>query len=557
MKYTYNQERANVNTLDPELQSINPICLDILFRRGFRTSEEIREVLFPKYETILQPLKCQDIDRALEVLSDAVQNKKTIVVYRDYDVDGISAGAIAVESLRMLGCKVHHYANERDVDGFGICKNGIDQIQKRWPETKVILTVDNGITGVEPIKYANARGLTVVVTDHHMPGQELPPAAAIVDLKRIDETYPYHDLCGAGLAFRVMLELYRRLKKDLAPVLDLIDIAALATIADIVPLTGENRVIVREGMQVINCANRPFFKAMAKVFDMTEVTAHNTIAYYYAPALNALSRLGEDTGTAVEALLSKNDELAERYALNFQQVNNARKEESKRQYEIAESLIPEGFNEPAIVITHPDFTDGIIGITAGKLKEKFHRPVIVFGAEHNGVLKGSGRSIDAFPLKDNLDKLSELLLGYGGHTKAAGLSINVSQFNTFKNAFIQMAKDSIDENAIQEEIPLDAVLDENELTEQLICDLHMLEPFGEGFGEPLFGLRAKCDGVRFMGTEGQHVKYTSSTTGLSIIKWGGAEEAKARKSMPKKFIGRPSLNAWNGNISVQFICSER
>jgi len=547
--YTLNQKHLDVASLEPDLQKLNPVCLDILAQRGFETSAQIRPFIFPPISSILAPLNCKDIEPALDVLEDAVRTKKGIVVYRDYDVDGISAGAVAVECLGGLGAKVHHYANDRSIDGFGICKNGINKILQRWPETKIILTVDNGITGNEAIEYANQLGLSVVVTDHHEPNDILPPAHAIIDLKRKDEIYPFHEMCGTGIIFRLMLDLYRRMKRDITPVLATLDLVALATVADVVPLVGENRVFVQQGLKSIESSKRLFFKHMLRLFDVKVINAHHTLAYQIAPALNSLSRMGENTDFAVEALISNDDAWVELQCTAFVELNKARKAKTALLLEKAESEIG-NTPDPVIVAYSNEFTEGIVGIIAGRLKEEYWRPTLVFAKNADGSLKGSGRSVDGFDLKAALDQCADLLLNYGGHQKAAGMSLLPENLPELKRRLCEVASSA---QLTPKEIELSYLLDEKTLTQNLVQDLRVLEPYGEGFVEPVFGLRARPDGIRFMGSENQHVKLTCSGSGLSIIGWNQADAIRTSGKIPVKFIGKPSLNIWNNNISLQFI----
>lgn len=552
-KYTFNPAAADPSVLDDELKTLNPVCLDILFKRGFKTSESIRGILFPSFQQAIRPLKCQDIKPALEVLSSAVKNKEHIVVYRDYDVDGITAGALAVECLSALGADVRHYVNRREVDGFGICKNGINNILKQYPDTKVILTVDNGINGVEAIDYANERGLIVVVTDHHEPGPNLPKAAAVVDLKRKDEIYPYHDLCGCGLAFRVMLELYRFMHKDPTPVFNTLDLVALATVADVVPLTGENRALLKEGLGRIEAGDRIFFAEILSLLDTKEVNAHYTIAFQIAPILNSLSRLCEDTGLAVDALLSNDKDWVKFQCSSFIETNKIRKEMTKEQYELAVKLAEEHQGDQVLVVYDESFHEGIVGIIAGRLKELFWKPAIVLAKGESGVLKGSGRSLDEVSLIDTLNASSKCLLTYGGHAKAAGLSLLAENLDSFRQTINAYVQDLLDGKELIKEIPLAAVLTEETLTENLVHDLRILEPYGEGFPEPLFGLKASPETIYYMGTKRQHVKLLCEKSGLSIISWNKSESYRNQTSLPKKFIGRPQLNLWRDTVSVQFV----
>ena len=552
--YTMSTETCPQALLDNELKQVNPICLDILYRRGFTTAARMREVLFPDIKLALRPLDCLDIQPALAVLAEAVRRKIPVVVYRDYDVDGITAGAVAVSCLRELGVPTEHYANDREVDGFGICANGIDKILARWPEAKIILTVDNGMTGAEAIEYACGKGLTVIVTDHHLPGDQFPAAAAaVVDLKRDGETYPYHDLCGCGLIFRVMLDLYRFLKRDPTPVFNQLDLVALATVADVVPLLGENRALVQAGIRRIESAQRPFFKAVAKLFDVTEVTAHHTISFLFAPLLNSLSRMGEDTGLAVEALLTNDEQFAALQAANLKALNEKRKELTKAAVEKAQGMIHVDHLPYGIVLYDETFPEGIVGIIAGRIKEKFNRPTIVLTKAKDGTLKGSGRCIDQMKLNLALDTLAPLLLTHGGHEKAAGLSLKEDLLEAFRAAFEEYAGKELEGKDIRRKVEISAVLTENTLTEQLVRDLKILEPYGEGFQAPLFGLIAQPKEIKYIGSDNQHVKMSSKEFPFQIIGWNQAERTRNLAKLPRKFVGKPNLNYWNGRVSVQFI----
>ena len=553
--YTLSPIQSDLSILDNELKLLNPVCLDLLFKRGYTSNEAIRDILFPSFQSAIQPLACQDIKPAVEVLSKAVKEDKHIVVYRDYDVDGITAGALAVECLSALGANVHHYVNRREVDGFGICKNGIDNILKMYPDTDVIMTVDNGINGIDAIDYANSRGLTVVVTDHHEPGEKLPNAAAVVDLKRKDETYPFRDFCGCGLAFRVMLDLYRYMKKDPTPVFNTLDLVALATVADVVPLTGENRALLKDGLQRIESGDRLFFAILLPLLNVKEENAHYTLAFQIAPILNSLSRMCEDTALAVDALLSNDPDWVRLQCSAFIDTNKVRKEMTKEQTERAISMAEECEDDPVLVIYDDSFHEGIVGIIAGRLKELFWKPAIVLARGETGVLKGSGRSLDEIPLNEALNACDQYLLSHGGHAKAAGLSLPAESLDSFRTAINTYATNCLEGKTIRKETPLAAVLTEDTLTEDLIHSLRILEPYGEGFPEPLFGLKAIPTSIQYMGSEQQHVKLRCENSGLSIIFWNKGEEYKNRRSLPSKFIGKPQLNLWNDNVNVQFVSS--
>lgn len=552
-KYTYQSIQAP-EQIYKALPSIYPLCLDILYKRGYRSKEQLQDFLFPDLNKVLQHTELRDMDKAVSLLQSTIGEKEKIIVYRDYDCDGCCAAAVMLECLRALGADVEDYGNDRQTDGYGICKNGIDQILSHYPDTKLILTVDNGIVAQDAIEYANSKGLRVIVTDHHEPNETLPPAAAIVNPKRKDETYLFRDFCGAGVAFKIMLALFDAMGKDKEPVTQTLDIVALATVADVVPLQGENRAIVQAGLTRISNGDRPFFRVFNRIMGVQSINAHHTLAFLYGPAINSLSRMGEDVEPAVDALQMKAGPALEKLVTWIKSINDARKAETDRQVEEAFKLVRNSPIETAIIIHSNQFTEGIIGIIAGRIKNEYHRPVIVFANSNNHTMKASCRSIPPFHLKNNLDKISGVMLGYGGHAMAAGLSISSDRFSEFKTAFLSLTDKQLSEESFCEEIEIDAVLGEKDLTVNTINYLSILEPYGEAFPQPVLGLRAKCNDTKYMGAEKQHVKYTSGT-GFAIIDWNGAEKAKRRKTPPNKFVGFPSLNEWNGHTTVQFIVS--
>lgn len=289
---------------DPQLKLLNPLLLSVIYKRGYRTVPEIKDFLTPDKKQVMRSFEMLGTDKAVRLLSRAIKHLDHIVVYRDYDCDGISAGAISMECLTALGANVDHYANRRGIDGYGMCPAGVDNILAKWPDTKLILTVDNGISAHEGIRRAKDAGLTVIVTDHHEAGDSLPPADVVIDPKQPGEIYPFHHLCGAGVVFKLMLALYAHMGKHISPVMDTLDIVALATVADVVPLTGEDRALVKTGLEQINEAKRPFFAAMLAKSELKNLNAHYGVSFMLAPMVNSVSRLDADTDMVVDMLLS-------------------------------------------------------------------------------------------------------------------------------------------------------------------------------------------------------------------------------------------------------------
>lgn len=553
MKYTYNKIERPAVPLPARLAAVDPICLDILYSRGIRTPEEMENFLFP---SLLKQLKSHppmvDMDKAVTILKNVVANKYPVTIYHDYDVDGVTAGVTALSGLTQLGVPVNHYCNDRIIGGFGINAAGVDEIMSKYPETKVLLTVDNGIAGNEGVARAKALGLTVIVTDHHEPGSELPAADAVIDHKRLDEP-PEQDknCCGAGVVWKLLLELYITLGYDVEPVMELLDIVALGTIADVVPLIGDNRAIVQEGLKRINAGTRPFFQMCLDILEKESIDAM-TVAFQIAPMINAVSRMGGDASKLIGLFLETNAADLRAGIIALDDINEARKEETRRETELAKEMVGET-PVGAIVFNHESLQEGIVGIVAGQLKEEFSLPAVVLAKGKDGNWKGSARSPDGFMLKDALDKCAEFLISYGGHAKAAGLTVRAADLDKFKEKFTKLALEAVGDKGFEVAVPIDAVLNARDYTEDMIRHLGILEPFGEGFRQPLFGLITNnITGVRYMGAEEQHVRYQDKS-GLQIIQWNKGEQAKARKVPPKKFVGYPGLNVFRGTTTVQFI----
>lgn len=559
MKYTYTKAPVADNMVNDSLvKSMNPILVQALIKRGINTPEKVRQTLFSTIQDVVEDTGIKDMDKALDILTAAIENGDEIVVYRDYDCDGITAGAICLESLAYLGAKASQYANDRNVDGYGLCVNGIRNIIESRPNTKIILTVDNGIMAHEGIAFAREQGLTIIVTDHHEQGSTLPPAHAIIDPKRHDDNYHFSELCGAGVAFKVMVALCKRMNKSLDPIMDTLDLVSLATVGDVVPLISENRVLVKEGLIRISSRKRPFFAALASIFQTNSITAQSSLGFKFVPSVNAVSRMGLDTNLVVEAMIEKNLDEAVKAAQWLVDTNEARKALTTETCALVEADVEKELeanpNAPFIIVADNRVTSGIAGIVAGRLKETFARPCAVLTEASPGVLKGSVRGVDGFNLKEALDNVPEgILAGYGGHAKAAGLTVMVENLEPLKESLMTQANNHFAGQAFQEFVELDYILEEEECSISLVETLSMLEPCGEGFSPPLFGLKAGATSFKTMGSEQQHVKYTTAR-GTTIIEWSGAEKAHNAKTLPSKFIGVPQINMWQNTATIQFLC---
>lgn len=537
----------------PRLKGVHPVTLEMLARRGVQTEEQISALLDNTLEKVIKATPLKDTEKAVERLKIALAQREEILVFRDYDCDGICAGAIAMECLANLGAKVSHICNDRTIDGYGMSSRMIDVMLEKQPNIKLIITVDNGIVAYDSIDHAISKGLDVIVTDHHMQGATLPNALAIVNPHRVDEIAEFRDLCGAAVIFKVMLALYQSLQLDIQPVLNSLDLVALATVADVMKLKGDNRVLVQEGIAMMLEGKRPFFREFMKQKKINRISAHSEIAFQLAPLVNAVSRMEYDTAIVVNAFLSKNPELLTTRVAELVAINENRKERSnKAEAEVKVLCDSKVLSEPAILILAPTVPSGLSGIVAGRLTEEYNRVSGVFHTESGGLLKASMRGIDGFNIKLALDQItSGVIERYGGHEKAAGLTIKEENFPQFRQEFNALVKKAFPEGGENANVYFDCVLKESDCTFDLLDSLAMFEPYGEDFPAPLFGIKANITNRRFMGGKDEHVKYTSDQ-GMEIIHFRYGEESRRRQKKASKFIGHLGVNEFRGNFTIQF-----
>lgn len=556
MNSKWNYPNFNISNLrsHPKLADLSDVALNVLYNRGFRDVESIDRFLQGTMTDLHDPRLLKDADKATDILIKAIKEDVFIVVYGDYDCDGVSSVTVMVELLQKAGARVGYYTNDRFKQGYGMMASGVDELLVMYPETKLIVTTDNGIMAFEGVKYAKDKGLTVVVTDHHEQGAELPNADAIVDPKRVDCDYPFDGLCGAGVAFKVMLLMYYKMGKPLQTVYNTLDIVGMATVGDVVPLIDENRILVQKGLDMIRDEKRLAFRALREVFDAKVINAHFTIGFQYVPAVNSIGRLDGNPRRAIDMFFEEDYEAVLETAQYLKDINNKRKEITVEQCLEAEEMMKSKGLKHVIVAYSPTFHEGIVGLIAGRLKEEYNRPVFVFSS-HEGKLKGSGRGIDGFHLKKALEVLKEknLIVGGGGHAKACGLTIDMSMLEGFEKAVNEMAEAVLTEEDFTKKHDIDYVFHSSEVTIDVIDELKFLEPFGEAFSKPKLVVDGfNVDKVFYMGEEKNHVKLCSS--GLDMILFRESEHFKSMGEPTRvKAIGYPDLNVWNNRVSVQFL----
>jgi single-stranded-DNA-specific exonuclease len=487
----YECEQSSLDSLANQL-SIDPTVAEILARRGYSTPESARSVLKPTVELPHDPFCLSDMERAANEMAGAIKGKEPITIYGDYDADGLSSVACLVRGLRILGANVDWYIPNRLDEGYGISAQALKELSERG--TKVVCSVDCGITAVEEAKLVGELGLRLIITDHHQPGPELPDALAAVDPWRNDDSYPFKFMAGVGVAYNLLLAVDSTLiKSGWKNRLDneqrrfLLQFVALGTIADVVPLKDINRYFVQHGLDAMNNTPCDGIRAIGKRFGISRIETVD-IGFKIAPCINAAGRLGS-AEIALELLLCDGEGETAELAEKMFQINEKRKQLKEEGKNIALELLkadPDTPTRKSLVVASEQFHHGVIGIIANNLLDIYQKPVYVIAIGEDGIGKGSGRSLPAVDLLEATNKCGPLIIKNGGHTQAAGLTISTEKIEEFKAAF-EEAVNSMGQAANgNPEVFIDAVITPDKLTLDLLNQLAVLKPFGSEWSEPVF-----------------------------------------------------------------------
>lgn len=493
-----------IQEIDASYGKLHNIILQLLKKRDVVTPEQINRYIYPKLDYLYNPMLLKDMDKAVKRIREALSKQQKITVYGDYDVDGITSCSILVKLLKSLGGSVEYYIPSRLNEGYGLNKEAIDVIHKQG--TELIITVDNGIGSYEEVEYASGLGLDVIITDHHEPQQKIPQAVAIINPKQRDCNYPFRELAGVGVALKLVHAL---MDTDSPLQQELLELAAIGTVADIVPLLDENRIIVKNGLESLGNTKNKGIAAMMALLNLNDVSVEpGKISYLLAPRINAAGRIA-DPHIAVELLLCDDEERAAELAVSLEKINQDRQALEAKVLDEAKAVVEREINldlENIIVVSSPNWHPGVIGTVASKLSESYGRPCIMI-AEEGDEARGSGRSISGFNLFEAISQLSHLLIRFGGHEQAAGLSIKSENIAVFRKELNQLYKEDLRQMGWSQNLDIDLELNQRDINLQLAEQLELMKPFGYGNPKPVFMCRnLHIQNLRTVGNGDKHLK---------------------------------------------------
>lgn len=510
--------------------------------------DDIKKFLNPTRDDFYDPFLLPDMEQAVERIEQAINNNEKILIYGDYDADGITSTTILIKFFKEIGVEVDKYIPNRLKEGYGINNKALEEIKNRGID--LIITVDTGITANDQVKYANELGLDVIITDHHEPSDEIPKAVAVIDAKRKNNQYPFNQLAGCGIAFKLTQAISIKRKLDPSKYLKNLDIVSIGTISDLVPLVDENRVIVKLGLMLVKQTKNIGLRKLLLKSQLKEVDS-TSISFGITPRINAAGRLGNQYD-ALNLFITEDVKEAERLSEVLNSYNIERQKIGNKIYEEAISQLKDE-EKNCIILGKEDWHHGVIGIVSSKITEKFNKPSILLCFENN-IAKGSGRSVPGFDLYKAISSTKEYLLGFGGHTMACGLSLTVENFEKFKKEITKYIDENLDISKLEKEIYIDEILTIDDLDIEEIKELKSLEPFGEENQEPIIMYEnVEINGIRTL-SENKHLKLSLKKNDKIIDAIGfnlGELAEKYKIGDTIDIVGNIEINSFNGKDLIQ------
>jgi single-stranded-DNA-specific exonuclease len=544
-----------VNQLANDL-SIEKVLANLLVQRGVTTFEEAKKFFRPSLSDLHDPFLMKDMDKAITRLESAIKNQEKILVYGDYDVDGTTAVALVYTFLAQFHKQIEYYIPDRYAEGYGISFQGIDYASEQ--NFSLIIALDCGIKAIDKVDYASQKGIDFIICDHHRPGDSLPNAVAVLDPKRDDCSYPFDELCGCGVGFKLVQAYALKNNIPFEELEQFLDLTAISIASDLVPIVGENRVLCYFGLEQLNKNPRKGIKAILDLANVKKEVTMNELVFTVGPRINAAGRL-ESGRSAVALLVSDNHADAKESGQNINITNTERRTIDVTITQHALSMIDgnvEMINRKSTVLFHPDWHKGVVGIVASRLTEKYYRPTIIL-TESNGKATGSARSVKDFDVYDAIEACSDLLEQFGGHKYAAGLTLKVENVDAFQKRFEEIVSATIEEHMLVPEIEIDAELELSQITSKFYRILKQFSPFGPGNMSPVFITKHLVDKgyIRIVGSNHLKLDIQSALNpreSYPAIAFGQAEhfDALLRKQIFSACYAIDE-NTFNGNTTLQ------
>ena len=522
------EELAAAEQLSTDLD-ISPLAGRILAGRGLRTAAQARAYIRPSLDSLHDPFLMQDMGKAVDRLCDAVDTNERIMIYGDYDVDGTTAVALMYSFLRNLTNNLVYYIPDRYTEGYGISIKGIDTAKEKG--CTLVIALDCGIKAVDKIEYAKEKGIDFIICDHHTPGDEIPKAVAVLNMKRKDCPYPFKELSGCGVGFKLAQAYAQRRLLDMREVYRLLPLLAMSIASDVVPVTGENRILAYYGLKALNAQPSVGMQAIMRIAGIEGKTITiSDLVFKFGPRLNAAGRI-KSGAEAVRLLITDDAEAAMRFAQDIDSYNQDRRDyDSRTTDEALEQLEKDPMNSAkhTTVVFSPDWHKGVVGIAASRLTETYYRPTIVLTAGEDDIISGSARSVSDFDIYTAIDSCRDLLTNFGGHKFAAGLSMHKSDLPEFKRRFEEYVAAHITPEQQVPTLDVEAEVELSDMNWKMYKILQCLEPFGPGNERPLFlcrnlinnhGTRAVSDGRHL------HLDLTDRVVAMTGIAFGEGDKA--------------------------------
>ena len=549
-----NTDNRTIEQLSKEL-NVNKIISSMLVKRGIKTFNQAKDFFRPNINQLHDPFLMKDMNEAVNRILQAIENKEPMMIFGDYDVDGTSSVALLSSFLKDIGAKLSTYIPDRNNEGYGISLKAIDLAEKN--KETLIIALDCGIKANDQVQYALKKEIDFIICDHHNPSNQLPNAYAILNPKRKDCKYPFKELCGCGVGFKLIQAINQRKGLEMENIIHYLDLVAVAIAADIVPLIGENRILTYVGLQVINSNPRLGLHCLLQNNNKKEFNVGD-LMFYVGPRINAAGRM-DHASLALELLLEKELDKGEKLAEKIEELNIQRREIEKNITEQALKKIDNEnkLNSNSTVVFENSWNKGVIGIVASRLIEKHYKPTIVFCKSKDGNLTGSARSIKDVDLYKILEKCKANILKFGGHKYAAGLTIEENDYASFKESFEKAVGDYINNKLPENEIRIESKIELSSITPKFFRILNQFEPFGPGNRRPIFlseHLSPK-GGLNKIGKNREHLKLSvsqeSDKTFSAIGFWLSEKATSISSNSTFAMLYTIDENTWNGITTIQ------